>query len=296
MEDSRGRVEAQLRLTFHGTAVENGRMGVLQGAPALVALARLLEESQSELFPDAGPVQVEVAVPVEGSFEWLIVVTGLATTMFASDPATAASNLHSLLAATGDLLKFIKNVGGRALGERTTTGSTVEFVLDNRETLREKESTIQLFDRVTIRRHAREVVRPLADPGYSKLRFLAPHREPVEINSDEWPAFVYGSEDPSVTESEYVEMLRVDQVALVPDLRWRFHNGETRFPAAVEDENFLARVAQNQEAFRAGDVLVARVRVRQELKSDGKLTVSRSVREVLEHRPAHSQTTLDLDD
>jgi hypothetical protein len=76
-----------------------------------------------------------------------------------------------------------------------------------------------------------------------------------------------------VTDSERVMedvRLEVVQPAFDEQYVWRFDDGRHRFTARIEDESFLARVISEQESFRAGDSIVADVRVRSRHQRGGR--------------------------
>ena len=74
--------------------------------------------------------------------------------------------------------------------------------------------------------------------------------------------------------------------AFEPDLKWRLSDGATRFPAAILDEHFNARVEAG-ERFGRGDELRASIR-RTQWRDDTGLHSEIEVLRVIEHVPSVS--------
>lgn len=284
----------ELVVAYVGDAVDDGRMRVDDVSPSLLALSSLMRQVQRHI--DAGGPDVELSVGARehGSHEVFLYVAGTFATLFANDPATAAANLRSLIQSVADLLRWVKRVGGRSIERLGRDGEYEEVRIDNREVVREKTTIIELGNLFSVRRDLREVTRPLSRDGYGLVEYRYANDQVVTLEPTDWPAFADVPIESRVEEVEYYADLLVQQVAFDPELKWRFTEGQSRFPAAVEDVTFLRRVAENQESFQAGDTLAARIRLRREKRDDGTISATRSIVEVLDHRPGTSQDQTSL--
>jgi hypothetical protein len=109
------------RLTYDGPALATNEVDPRELAPALLAMADLIEASATVLYGDGAKVKVSVKgsfktgsfnVDFVASFHWLQAVRG----MFAGQNATAAANAMAILSALGvfgngaiSLLKWLRN-------------------------------------------------------------------------------------------------------------------------------------------------------------------------------------------
>lgn len=97
--------------------------------------------------------------------------------------------------------------------------------------------------------------------------------------------------DMSAATGEHVSrqdvLLRVISPVLEGEAQWSFHDGARKFPAKIEDQQFLNRVDEGAEKFGKGDKVLVRLRTLQTVGPRGGLKSKYFIEEVL-GRPEHS--------
>jgi hypothetical protein len=94
--------ETTFGITYDGPALAAGTMPVRDLAPALLALGDLFTEASQVLYPDAGPVALNIKATDEGSFDVHLILEAKdlwdqLVDMFTSDEVTALVNLQNLV-------------------------------------------------------------------------------------------------------------------------------------------------------------------------------------------------------
>jgi hypothetical protein len=267
-------------------------MPVRDLAPALLALGDVFAEASRVLYPDNQPVALDIRATNEGSFNVLLVAHGpdlwdQIVRWLSSQEATALDHLKELVIVSGaSVLYLIKRLRGRKIKREEQIGSgQVRLTLDDETQIEVPAETLQLYRRVTIRKKAKDVVRPLNRKGVNRLDFREGTETTLSIEADDVSAFeVVEAEAETVLEDVVERRLKILSVVFTEGNKWRFTDGDVAFSAAIEDTAFLERVKLG-EAFSDGDVLRCRMREVQSESEDGKLSTDRFIVEVLEHIP-----------
>lgn len=289
--------ETAFAVKYDGPAVREGRMDVMDLAPALLALGEIFTEASAMLAPQQPAVALEISATEIGSFDvHLILRTAQSgwdqlVDLFGSDSSTALVNLKEIVIGTGlGVLWLIKSLRGRKIATQqpgTLAPGTVRLNLDDDTSLEVPAATVALYRNVRIRRATRKLVQPLTREGIDL----------VEIRSDEVVTVSIGTEDvdafeapPAVEETVIVDQqlpiaVSIASVAFVENNKWRLSDGDRTFYATIEDKDFLDRVDRGVEVFRKGDILRCVMRIRQ-VQRDGALHTEYSVLEVTAHIPA----------
>ena len=85
--------------------------------------------------------------------------------------------------------------------------------------------------------------------------------------------------------------LQIISLTFKEDNKWKVTDGLEPFNVAIEDEEFLRKINNNEIAFSKNDYLVCEVRERQYQTNKG-LRKERSIIKVIEHKPSPQQLKL----
>lgn len=276
-------------VAYKGPAVDSGSMDVRQLAPALLALGELFQETQRVLYPNDTPMSLEVRATEQGSFEVHLALTQSlwqqAVSLFAGDTPTAIANVLSIGGGVIYLLaKLTKSVRRQTV---TAPGQiTIEF--GDGTTITIPADVLRAAENMTIRQAASEIVEPVRHDGIDSVEFarLPNQVEPIRVTKNELAAFdLPNAPEDKITDAEQVEVVSLASVAFNDGNKWRLTDGERTFHAAIQDQQFIQRVAADDIRFAKHDMLRVRVRTEQ-WRTDSGLKTQHTVTEVLEHIPA----------
>lgn len=285
--------ESEFTIVYDGPAIAQGRIPIRDLAPSLLALGELFSEANSIVNPPGAQVAVDVRALGGGSFDVHIVLTTLGNwaEFFGGDEVDALANFQSIVIGgggiTGGIFWFIKRTRRRKiLNEEPLNTDTVRLTLDDGTVFEAPAKTLGLFKRLSIRRSVRNVLTPLDNEGVERVEFRTETETTVTVERDEIEIF-----EPSEGPDELITDLRTPGMALTienlplthPDASWRFSDGDRTFTAAMEDTDFAERVANREERFVSGDLLLATVRQRQYRQPSGRLRNEWSILDVQRH-------------
>lgn len=285
--------EASFLIAYDGPGVADGRMGVRQLAPALLAIGKLIEDGNRTLNEDAAQVSVRIRPSTrQGSaLVDLEMQFGLSEQVSALVGGGGVTDAHQLLALLGfldpqgrvvgniisviDWLKTLAN--GRIVSSTTLEdgSSSVEVEHNNGEinNYNVNESVFLLANKDNIRKHLRDAVGPAATPLVDEFQVRDPEDEERIIDR-------VGKEDvkhfgpprkpdipeEEIQEGEFTEWVTVRKSWVVqPDRKWQFaHPNGVPFNAVVEDEDFWNRIEQDEVKITRHGKFHVRVKWRQE--------------------------------
>lgn len=303
-------MKTQFQLVYDGPALSESQMDVRTLAPALIALGDLVERANEMVNGN----QARVALNVRGSFKRgsfgieFELVTNLWQKVldFTGNPhVSGAKEIIEWLgfgavgtaAVYGSLVRVIRWLRGRGVKREVVLGNGVVRLYVGDEYIDVEEQVIALLRDYRIRKHLEAVIaEPLSRDGITVAGIVDPERGEVVIlaEADEARWFkAPPAEEEAVADDRYEATLQVHTLAFQDGNKWRFGDGASVFFAAVEDEDFLARVARNQESFSKDDIIRARVRRVQRLTASG-LKAEHFVEKVLEHRSASPHVQLKM--
>jgi hypothetical protein len=293
--------ETAFAVTYEGPSVADGTMPVRQLAPALLALGELFADASQLLYPDRAPVALNIKATERGSFLVQLLLEAERAwddliDISDSDTLLALATLETLVIGGGQgvlwLIKRLKN--RRIVGQEPAPApGVIRLTLDDQTTVEIPSTVLTMYERVDVRRKARQVVSPLESEGIESVSFQSSGVESLAIEKEDLPAYEVapGPEEP-LLESEQEMVVEIAAVVFTEGNKWRFSDGTHTFFAAMEDRMFLERVERGDEAFRKGDMLRCRMRIVQSRTASGLQTDYRVVR-VLEHLPRATQLTID---
>lgn len=293
--------ETDFIVRYGGPGISEGRINVRDLAPSLLALGEVFYEANRIVNPGGVDVALEIVAAADGSFAAHMILShvdlGDAVDLFSGDAATAIIQFKELIIGTGiGLFFFIKKMRGRnAVVEQVAASDPgyVRVTTPDGTSMEVPSKVLDLYGSASIRRNARSVIRPLDGDEIDAVEFIEDSTVTVSVGNEDVQAF-----DTAVSEIENQGpeqllnegtsdmALTIARLPLAhPDDPWRFDDGDREFQAAMLDEAFKGRVESGVEAFRAGDTLLGRVRLRQYQNTEtGRRRNEWSVLEVREHR------------
>lgn len=299
---------ATFQITYSGKALDNHEMDIRELAPALVAVADLLEESNAII--NGG--STKITVNVRGSFKTgsfaidfsiLQDIFQEILKFFSSEGVTSAVNLLTLVGFAGGgvtgligLLKRLKNKRIKKI--ESIENNRVQISITDEEIIEIDSRVLDLYKSQRVRNALEKIIyHPLSREGIEEFRASVPKsKEPVIITKPEKDYFEMPLLDDELLGENITEAyLTILNLAFKEDNKWRFARGESVFYAAMRDGSFLARMERNEERFSKDDILRVRLHAKDVLKDSGVHT-EYTVLEVLEHRSAARQLKLPMED
>jgi len=266
-------------------------MDVSALAPALLALGEIFHEANALRYPDGAPVRLEIRAFNTGSFDVALSlgrqVTDQTVAFLTSTPTIALGSLITLVGGGTGVLKLIAVLGRKKVSKQeSAAGGVTRLTLDDGTVFEAPAETMVLYQRSSVRRRARTVIAPLHQEGVDELRITVGGEPPVTFTREDADRFdLPPMPDTAFGGQELTMGLSITAVSFAEGNKWRLSDGERTFFATIDDEAFLRRVDEHQEAFMKGDILRCRVRVEQ-WQTDAGLRTDWTVTNVLEHIPA----------
>lgn len=297
----------EFRVTYDGPALENHEMDPRELAPALLAMADLLEASAKVLYGDKAKVNVNVKGSFKtGSFN-IDFVTGVqwlqsVRDIFAGSEATAIANASAILGSLGvlgktgliPLLKWLRNRPITRVevidpqGRDRPRGRI--YVGD--DFYDSERGTVDLLRDVAVRKAMEQVLAPLEKPGIHVVALGQGSSVNITVGAGDLPSFVSPvAEDVLIIDDVRDAVFSIVSLTFKEDNKWRLSDGQATISAAIADTTFLSAVHNDLESFSKGDSLVCKLRVRQWQTATGARSEYEVV-EVTQHLRAARQISL----
>lgn len=298
------------RATFHivydGPALAGNEMDVRKLAPALLALGEVLELANTTINQD----KTKIALRVKASFrtgcfgiDFSVVqsLTNQVVGLFKEKPVDSAVTLLNLLGFTASggaygLIKLVKWLKNRPIKEVILLGNGKAHVVIDGDCFETEQRTIELLRNYLLRRALEQAIaKPLEHPGIDTVALTdGGEASFVVVEKQERHYFTAPKEEEEELVDDVSEIaLQLVSVSFKGDNKWRFSTGEAPFYATISDTGFLNRVNTGAESFRAGDILIAKLRKTQ-YRSGATIRSEHDVEEVLQHITSPSQLKLPL--
>jgi len=295
---------AKIEVGYDGEILRGGSMDVRDLAPALLALGDLLQESHILLNGGRGRLTTNVKSDFKkGSFE-----IHLQLTQSLSDQAAfilehckhwSAADIAKLVGLTAgsgiSLIKFIKWIRLRKIKSSTIiqNGNTKIETDGDFDTIEVSPEVIRLAKNRKIRLQLNGLFKPLKAFGIELFYAKGEAGEIEKVKKDEVNLF----EVPEQPEQELTDQRRNVAVKLIgvffeEGLKWKLADGENKFNASVNDENFQKEIDDGKK-FSKNDILVVELRTRQIAAGDG-IKNEHEILRVIKHIPAEEQSELPL--
>lgn len=292
----------QFEVTFKGKALETHEIDVKELAPAMLALAELLEETNTCLNGN----RAKVTVKLKGSFKSGSINIGFALIqdvyaqilhLLQSNEFSSAINLLNFLGFTCkdgliQLLFWVKNRPIKKI--KKIDEKTIEIqVEEEKRTWNAKIG--ELFLNTEVRKKVEKMTIPLTREGIEEISIKHGKNKSLNIRKNDYPALVAPIQSDELINEQITETtLQMVSVVFQEDNKWKFTDGQTTFYAPVLDQAFLSKVNNSSENFAKSDLLKVKLK-RIQYKTDKGLKADYEVLEVLEHN-RHEQLKLLIDE
>lgn len=290
--------EEHLSVEYRGPALDTGEMDVRQLAPALIAIADLLHESQRVIAPEQPRVAVHVRALREGSFGIDLTLTDellkKAVSIFSGNPTTAATNLLTLADHVTKAFTLLLTLNGRKPRRRVKTSEgRYRIDVDDDTSIEAEGPVAEMITDIRVRKAARDVIAPVKSEGIDEVHVT--HRQ-TEVNVTTRQAHAFDTDDLAggVSETTVEMSVSIAAISFLEGNKWRLSDGTRVFYATMRDDDFLQRV-QTGEPFAANDTMRVRMTLRQTIEGGG-LRGEYFVDQVLEHTRALHQPAIPFDD
>lgn len=295
----------QFRITYDGPALATHTMDARELAPALMAVADLLDTSVRALQGDRAKAQIHV----KGSFKTGSFSVDFTTTVsfmqaakdiFAGEGMTAIANATAVLTALGlaaktgyiGVAQVMQWLRGRQI-------SNVEMTEDGQVTLHADEDSVVvdypvlvLLRDIPVRQAFDRVLAPLDRDGIDTFAAGDDTSFALIIREGERRFFCAptGPDEPLLEDTRTIAFSIVS-LAFKEDNKWRLSDGNATISARISDARFHSSVDANEASFSKGDILICEVKVTQWHTPNGAKT-DYEVTRVIEHRRAACQISL----
>lgn len=293
---------AHFSIIYDGEAVDEGSIDAKALAPALLALAEVIDEAQP-LIPELDArISLRVRSNFErGSFEIHLELAKLYQQfreLFSGQDASAFANLFQIVGIAGvaglaGLFQLIK----RAKGRKTTTVTIertervkITFEGDT-EPVEADRRTWQLFQNLRVRKAIEQVIAPLFQKGIDTFEIKHRGQQTLKVAQDEAKYFIAPTEHEGETVTEVDTRVSIVAPSFQEGNKWRVSDGSRTIFVAIDDPNFVGAVQSGREAFRKGDILNVKLQTRQWVEGND-LKAEHSILKVHNHEPGPRNLSL----
>lgn len=274
--------QMRLSLSYHGEAVDSGRLDVYEAAANMMAFSDFVTAAGKSMYGPKVHLKAEVSGFRAGSF-----VTDV--TFQLALPAASLLGLVDVqemlktLKDALDIWKHLRGVPPAKVEHKAGDGDHIEVTNNSGEVIivNRPSVTLVLNDEAGARAVEQFIARPLSKAGIESLMISAGSTPVASIRSSEAAFFTAVSATIPIYSNELDYALTIETAAFKDGNKWRFSDGGSSFYAEIVDEAFLAKIDQG-EAFAKGDALRVRMRIEQS-RQGSELTTVRTVVTVHEH-------------
>lgn len=288
----------EFSILYDGQPVAEGTIDARDLAPALLALADLVDEAAPLIDPNLPRLSLRVRPDFkEGSFEIYLEIANLYAkfvSLFSGADAQAWSSFFQIVGLSGaaGVFQLIFRSKGRkptkvTIERKETVTVTFEgdqpFIVDSR--------VWALFQNFRARKAIEKILSPLAERGFDLFKIKHNGSESLSVTEAEAAYFKAPSEHEGETISEVDTRVVIVSPSFNRGNKWRVSDGARTLYVAIQDEAFERSVQQGVETFRKGDTLHVTLRTTQWLE-DGKLCAEYSLAKVHRHGQGPDQQKL----
>lgn len=300
----------QIHVLYDGPALAHHEMDVHALAPALLAIGEVFEEANAVLNGERAHLQIRVKGSFKtGSFgiELSLIqsITEQLMGFLKSEFTVSAATIVTLVGLSAKdagkgLAGLLRWLRGRKITKVVLLeGQRVRVEVDD-DHLEVEGRVIELYRSYKLRKAFEDALKPLEQPGIESFAVLDAQIDVtaplIVVEKREQPYFAAPEAlDEQIEDTEFDANLQAINIAFQDDNKWRFTDGNSTFYAAIQDMQFLAKVANNEMVFAKGDVLRVRMRKQQWLAGE-KMRTTYEILKVLEHRSAARQLPLYIED
>jgi hypothetical protein len=272
----------QLSLSYHGEAVDSGRLDVYEAAANMMAFSDFVTAAGKSMYGPTVHLKAEVSGFRAGSF-----VTDV--TFQLALPAASLLGLvdiQEMLKTLKDALEIWRHLKGAPpakVEQKSGDGDHIEVTNNSGDVIivNRPSVTLVLNDDTGARAVEQFIARPLSKAGIDALMINVGAKPIVSIRSSEAAFFTSVAATVPIYSNELDYALTIETIAFKDGNKWRFSDGGSVFYAEIIDEAFLAKIDQG-EPFAKGDALRVRMRIEQS-RQGSDLTTVRTIVTVHEH-------------
>lgn len=305
--------QTDFKVTFTGSAVEDGQIDVNDLVPSLLAISDLIQVCNRTLNQDRMHIAIKVKATQHGSFEVLLQVEQLSILEnikhildFAKNNKDDISCVKELLElifmaaplATGccyGLYKLIKSLKSEKPSALISHDNGMTEIHIGDTIIKTPSKVVYLAQNTDVREALEKSVSILSKNGIDSLCFNINNKQSEEkliIEKQDKEFFNAPTHEETLLDQASKKMtLQIISLSFKHDNKWRLTDGGDPFTATIEDQDFLNKIENNQISFSKNDYLVCQVEEKQFLTSKG-LKKERRITHVLEHRPSARQLKL----
>lgn len=268
----------EFRVTYDGAALANHEMDPRELAPALLAMAELLECASRVLYGEKARLRVNVKGSFQtGSFniDFVAAVHWVKTVrdIFAGDSAAAIANASAILGLLGfasrkGLAHVLLWLNGRQI-TRVELESDADhapgariFVGD--DCIHVERDTVDLLRDAAVRKAFDQVLAPLDRDGIDTFVVGTGSTFNLAVYKESRSAFASPPfEEELITDHTLSIAYSIVSLAFKGDNKWRLSDGSSTISATISDEVFRENVNSSLATFSKGDLLICTVRIRQ---------------------------------
>jgi len=273
------REDAHFSIIYDGEAVASGSIDAKDLAPALLALAEVIEEAQSLVPGLDAQLSLRVRSDFErGSFEIHLELAKLYEhfrQLFSGQDASALANMFQILGIAGvagvlGLFQLIKRAKGRKSTSVTIERSErVKITFEgDPDAVEADQRTWRLFQNLRVRKAIEQVIAPLYRDGIDSFEIKHRGRPSLKVAEDEAKYFIAPTEHEGETITEVDTRVSIVMANFQQGNKWRVSDGSRVVFVSLEDPAFVRAVQLGHEAFRKGDILQVRLQTRQWMEGD----------------------------
>lgn len=289
---------------YDGLALRDHQIDVRELAPALLAMADLVDAINDSVNPAGTKVKTELVATRGGSVivQLALEVSFLETALrfVTGDPVQALINVKEVLglsaAGVFALLKWLRGADPDSL-DKYIEDRMVTMRMESGETITVPLSTFEAVHDRRVRAAAAATLEPLEDRGIDEMLLYdgdgSKGETPAEIvTRSDVPAFTIEPEEVEALPEETARTtVQVVSPQFVRKYKWRLTQGHSVFWAEIGDDEFWSQVEHGHTRFGAGDLLEVDLVNRPRLQG-GKLVPEFSISRVHNHIRDRGQTTM----
>jgi len=293
---------SHIRITFDGAALASHEMDARDLAPALLAMADLLEGSVAALYGGRAKAQVNV----KGSFKTGCFAIDFSTTV---DLVTAVKDLFNNNATTGvataiTILGFIgfstkkglayvlKWLHGRTITkiEVLNNGKVNLFVDD--EWVEVEEPVLDLLKNIRVREAFDKLTSPLEREGIDTFSVGDAEEVFFLAEKKDRASFLLPDHEEAIV-NRFTMGYSIVSPSFKEDNKWRLSDGNNVISVKVLDNAFLKKIDDCEIAFSKGDFLLCKVMAKQWQTAKGAKT-EYEVEKVIQYHSGMRQLALSV--